>query len=89
LRSRARAIEVTEDILLHDGSRVLDMFKRIQQLGVRILFDDFGPAMQACRPPDARRRIREAVFGRKARSCQRGLNALAFGLAPARNRYTK
>lgn len=35
-------IEVTEDILLHDESRVLDMFKRIQELGVRILFDDFG-----------------------------------------------
>ncbi|MGY4603201.1 diguanylate cyclase (GGDEF)-like protein/PAS domain S-box-containing protein [Bradyrhizobium sp. USDA 4474] len=35
-------IEVTEDILLHDEDRVLDMFKRIQQLGVRILFDDFG-----------------------------------------------
>ena len=35
-------IEVTEDILLHDEVRVLDMFKRIQQLGVRILFDDFG-----------------------------------------------
>lgn len=35
-------LEVTEDILLLDEERVLDMFKRIQQLGVRILFDDFG-----------------------------------------------
>ncbi|PIT00194.1 histidine kinase [Bradyrhizobium nitroreducens] len=35
-------IEVTEDILLNDESRVLAMFKRIQQLGVRVLFDDFG-----------------------------------------------
>ena len=35
-------LEVTEDILLHDESRVLDMFERIQQLGVRVLFDDFG-----------------------------------------------
>lgn len=35
-------LEVTEDILLHDESRVLDMFKRIQELGVRVLFDDFG-----------------------------------------------
>ncbi len=35
-------LEVTEDILLHDESQVLDMFKRIQQMGVRILFDDFG-----------------------------------------------
>ncbi|UWU79630.1 EAL domain-containing protein [Bradyrhizobium huanghuaihaiense] len=35
-------LEVTEDILLYDEGRVLDMFKRIQQLGVRVLFDDFG-----------------------------------------------
>lgn len=35
-------LEVTEDILLHDEGRVLDMFKRIQQIGVRVLFDDFG-----------------------------------------------
>lgn len=35
-------LEVTEDILLHDEARVLGMFERIQQLGVRILFDDFG-----------------------------------------------
>lgn len=35
-------LEVTEDILLLDEECVLDIFKRIQQLGVRILFDDFG-----------------------------------------------
>jgi diguanylate cyclase (GGDEF)-like protein len=35
-------LEVTEHILLLDEERVLDMFKRIQELGVRILFDDFG-----------------------------------------------
>jgi diguanylate cyclase (GGDEF)-like protein/PAS domain S-box-containing protein len=35
-------LEVTEDILLLDEVRVLDIFKRIQDLGVRILFDDFG-----------------------------------------------
>jgi diguanylate cyclase (GGDEF)-like protein/PAS domain S-box-containing protein len=35
-------LEVTEDILLLDEARVLDMFRRIQELGVRILFDDFG-----------------------------------------------
>lgn len=35
-------LEVTEDILLHGEARVLGMFERIQQLGVRILFDDFG-----------------------------------------------
>ncbi len=35
-------LEVTEDILLVDEARVLDTFLRIQQLGVRIVFDDFG-----------------------------------------------
>ncbi len=35
-------LEVTEDILLLDEERVLDMFRRIQELGVRIVFDDFG-----------------------------------------------
>src|SRR5262249_29968833 len=35
-------LEVTEDIILRDEERVLDTFRRIQELGVRILFDDFG-----------------------------------------------
>ena len=35
-------LEVTEDIILHDEERVLDTFQRIQKLGVRIVFDDFG-----------------------------------------------
>ena len=35
-------LEVTEDILLLDEQRVLDTFQRIQRLGVRIVFDDFG-----------------------------------------------
>jgi diguanylate cyclase (GGDEF)-like protein/PAS domain S-box-containing protein len=35
-------LEVTEDILLQDEARVLETFQRIQQLGVRIVFDDFG-----------------------------------------------
>jgi EAL domain-containing protein (putative c-di-GMP-specific phosphodiesterase class I) len=35
-------LEVTEDILLLDEHRVLDTFRKIQQLGVRIVFDDFG-----------------------------------------------
>lgn len=35
-------LEVTEDILLLDEQRVLDIFRRIQDLGVRIVFDDFG-----------------------------------------------
>ena len=35
-------LEVTEDILLVDEKGVLATFERIQQLGVRIVFDDFG-----------------------------------------------
>jgi len=35
-------LEVTEDILLLDEQRVLDTFQRIQELGVRVVFDDFG-----------------------------------------------
>jgi diguanylate cyclase (GGDEF)-like protein/PAS domain S-box-containing protein len=35
-------LEVTEDILLTDEQRVLDTFRRIQKLGVRLVFDDFG-----------------------------------------------
>jgi EAL domain-containing protein (putative c-di-GMP-specific phosphodiesterase class I) len=35
-------LEVTENILLVDEQRVLDTFLRIQELGVRVVFDDFG-----------------------------------------------
>lgn len=35
-------LEVTEDILLTDEQRVLDIFLRIQKLGVHLVFDDFG-----------------------------------------------
>ncbi|MDO8401148.1 MAG: EAL domain-containing protein [Bradyrhizobium sp.] len=35
-------LELTEDILLLDEQRVLDTFLRIQKLGVRVVFDDFG-----------------------------------------------
>jgi diguanylate cyclase (GGDEF)-like protein/PAS domain S-box-containing protein len=35
-------LEVTEDILLLDEKAVLDTFRRIQELGVHIVFDDFG-----------------------------------------------
>jgi EAL domain-containing protein (putative c-di-GMP-specific phosphodiesterase class I) len=35
-------LEVTEDILLLNEQQVLDTFQRIQELGVRVVFDDFG-----------------------------------------------
>ena len=35
-------LEVTEDILLHDEKSALNTFLKIQALGVRLVFDDFG-----------------------------------------------
>jgi diguanylate cyclase (GGDEF)-like protein len=35
-------LEVTEDILLHDEQGALKTFLEIQELGVRLVFDDFG-----------------------------------------------
>lgn len=35
-------LEVTEDILLHDEQGALNTFLEIQELGVRLSFDDFG-----------------------------------------------
>ncbi len=35
-------LEVTEDVLLEDHERARNIFRRIQALGVRIAFDDFG-----------------------------------------------
>jgi diguanylate cyclase (GGDEF)-like protein/PAS domain S-box-containing protein len=35
-------LEVTEDIILADAERALAMFREIQGLGVRVVFDDFG-----------------------------------------------
>ena len=42
LTATSLELEVTEDILLHDEQGVLDTFLKIQELGVRIVFDDFG-----------------------------------------------
>ncbi|WFU19463.1 EAL domain-containing protein [Bradyrhizobium sp. CB3481] len=35
-------LEVTEDILLHDEQGALNTFREIQELGVHLVFDDFG-----------------------------------------------
>jgi len=35
-------LEVTEDILLEDDNSAREMFRQLQDLGVRIAFDDFG-----------------------------------------------
>jgi predicted signal transduction protein with EAL and GGDEF domain len=35
-------LEVTEDILLSNDELALDVFRQVQELGIRIAFDDFG-----------------------------------------------
>ena len=42
LSPRLLELEVTEDILLEDDEAALAIFRRIQDLGVHIAFDDFG-----------------------------------------------
>jgi diguanylate cyclase (GGDEF)-like protein/PAS domain S-box-containing protein len=61
-------LEVTEDILLQDEQRVLDIFRRIQDLGVRIVFDDFGTGYASLSylkkfPLDGLKIDRSFVFG--------------------------
>ncbi|KYG98427.1 EAL domain-containing protein [Bradyrhizobium sp. DOA1] len=79
-------IEVTEDILLHDESRVLDMFKRIQQLGVRVLFDDFGTGYASLSylkkfPLDGLKIDRSFVFGLLANSDDAAIVGSTIGLS--------
>jgi diguanylate cyclase (GGDEF)-like protein/PAS domain S-box-containing protein len=42
LSATSLELEVTEDILLHDEQGALNTFLEIQELGVRLVFDDFG-----------------------------------------------
>ena len=42
LQSSLLELEVTEDILLDDKAAVLSIFRWLQNLGVRVVFDDFG-----------------------------------------------
>jgi diguanylate cyclase (GGDEF)-like protein/PAS domain S-box-containing protein len=42
LSPRWLELEVTEDIILADAEKALAMFREIQGLGVRVVFDDFG-----------------------------------------------
>ena len=79
-------LEVTEDILLHDEGRVLDMFKRIQQLGVRVLFDDFGTGYASLSylkkfPLDGLKIDRSFVFGLLENSDDAAIVGSTIGLS--------
>nr|GAJ36733.1 hypothetical signaling protein CC0091 [Bradyrhizobium sp. DOA9] len=79
-------IEVTEDILLHDERRVLEMFKRIQDLGVRILFDDFGTGYASLSylkkfPLDGLKIDRSFVFGLLSNSDDAAIVGSTIGLS--------
>ena len=61
-------LEVTEDILLHDQQGALNTFLKIQALGVRIVFDDFGTGFASLSylkkfPLDGLKIDRSFVFG--------------------------
>jgi len=61
-------LEITEDILLHDEQGALSTFLKIQALGVRIVFDDFGTGFASLSylkkfPLDGLKIDRSFVFG--------------------------
>ncbi|MEY9186341.1 diguanylate cyclase (GGDEF)-like protein/PAS domain S-box-containing protein [Bradyrhizobium sp. USDA 326] len=79
-------MEVTEDILLQDERRVLAIFKRIQELGVRVLFDDFGTGYASLSylkkfPLDGLKIDRSFVFGLLTNSDDAAIVGSTIGLS--------
>ena len=70
-------LEVTEDILLHDEQSALNTFLKIQELGVRLVFDDFGTGFASLSylkkfPLDGLKIDRSFVLGLAGQSRRRG-----------------
>lgn len=85
LTSSLLEIDVTEDILLHDERRVLAIFKRIQELGLRVLFDDFGTGYASLSylskfPLDGLKIDRSFAFGLLANSEDAAIVSSTIGL---------
>jgi diguanylate cyclase (GGDEF)-like protein/PAS domain S-box-containing protein len=79
-------LEVTEDILLHDEQGALDTFLKIQELGVRIVFDDFGTGFASLSylkkfPLDGLKIDRSFVFGLLANPDDAAIVSSTIGLS--------
>jgi len=79
-------LEVTEDILLHDEQGALNTFLKIQELGVRIVFDDFGTGFASLSylkkfPLDGLKIDRSFVFGLLANPDDAAIVSSTIGLS--------
>jgi diguanylate cyclase (GGDEF)-like protein/PAS domain S-box-containing protein len=79
-------LEFTEDILLHDEQGALNTFRKIQELGVRIVFDDFGTGFASLSylkkfPLDGLKIDRSFVFGLLANPDDAAIVSSTIGLS--------
>lgn len=79
-------LEITEDILLHDEKGALNTFLKIQELGVRIVFDDFGTGFASLSylkkfPLDGLKIDRSFVFGLLANPDDAAIVSSTIGLS--------
>jgi diguanylate cyclase (GGDEF)-like protein/PAS domain S-box-containing protein len=79
-------LEVTEDILLHDEQGALNTFLKIQALGVRLVFDDFGTGFASLTylkkfPLDGLKIDRSFVFGLLANPDDAAIVSSTIGLS--------
>ena len=81
-------LEVTEDILLHDEQSALNTFLKIQALGVRLVFDDFGTGFASLSylkkfPLDGLKIDRSFVLGLLANPDDAAIVSSTIGLSQA------